>query len=559
MLIKSDILGPEQSLDCEVCIIGAGPAGITLALDLARAGRDVILVESGEFARNDSIQSCADADWFDDSRHAAMNMATQRLWGGTSSIWGGRCVPLDTVDFEPRTSRGNASWPIDFTEIARYYPKACEYAHCGAASFTVADVFGNSVPPIVRGFKDGEVTASSLERWSLPTHFGTTYRDEAHASPKLRAFLGLTCIDLQFDDQNRIRIARSRSLSGVQLDVQAQYFVIAAGGLESTRLLMNIDALHPGGLGNHSDFLGRFYMGHISGKIAELQFDTPPRQTIYGFDRDADGVYCRRRFVVSAARQRKDDLLNCALWLDNPPLPNADHRNGILSMAYLALSMPGLSRHLAPEAIRRAAVENPSRSASWQHLLNILLDLPATAAFVPAFVWKRYFARRKIPGFFLFSRSNRYALHYHGEQAPRENSRVRLSESRDELGLRKLHIDLRYSATDAESVVRTHRILDSELQRMAIGHLIYAPGDPISLIDRQAKDGFHQIGTTRMSRRPEEGIVNENCRVHAVDNLYVVSSSVFPTSGQANPTLTVIALAVRLADHLRARLGAELP
>jgi hypothetical protein len=215
-----------------------------------------------------------------------------------------------------------------------------------------------------------------------------------------------------FDGPHKVKALRARSLSGTQLDVRAQNFVIAAGGLESTRLLMNANELRPGGIGNHSGLLGRFYMGHISGKIADVHLSTPPHETIYGFEHDKCGVYCRRRFVVAEARQRRDGLLNCAIWFDNPPLANADHRNGILSMAYVALCMPGLSRHLAPEAIRQAAVEHPGRSAAWKHMLNILVDLPATAAFVPAFAWRRYFASRRIPGFFLFSRSNRYALHY---------------------------------------------------------------------------------------------------------------------------------------------------
>ena len=337
-----------------------------------------------------------------------------------------------------------------------------------------------------------------------------------------------------------------------------RYFVLAAGGLESTRLLLNFDELHRGGIGNHSGMLGRCYMGHISGKIAEVQFNTPPAQTIYGFERDRDGVYCRRRFTVSAARQREDELLNCALWLDNPPLPDAAHGNGILSLAYLALSMPGLSRFLAPEAIRRAAVEHRSPSTILRHLLNILFDLPAAASFIPTFVWKRYFTYRKIPGFFLFSQDNRYSLHYHGEQSPTESSCVQLGESRDALDLRKLRIDLRYSAADIDSVIRTHRILDSELRRQGVGQLVYAYGDLSGLVDQQARDGFHQIGTTRMSRREEDGVVDESCRVHGVQNLYVASSSVFPTSGQANPTLTIIALALRLAEHLRSRLGKEI-
>lgn len=553
MLIERHSLGPRQRVECEVCVVGAGPAGLTLALDLARSGRDVVLVESGGRIADANVQSLGNAMSFEAARHAPMNLATRRQWGGTSTIWGGRCVPLDAVDFEARSARGDSAWPLTYEELATYYGKACEYAVCGAPEFTTAEVFATS-SAIVPGFVDGEVLASSLERWSLPTNFGVVYEREARENRMLRAYLGLTCVSLEFADGRHMRGLTARSLDGRELTVDAQHCVIAAGGLESTRLLLNCRA-EEGGVGNQGGKLGRYYMGHISGKIAEVHFSTPPRRTIYGFERDGDGVYCRRRFTVSPQVQRERDLLNCALWLDNPALPNAAHQNGILSMAYLALSMPMLSRHLAPEAIRRAAIHGSERSPVRRHLYNILKDLPSTLGFVAPFVWRRYFARRRVPGFFLRSPSNRYALHYHGEQAPNHASRVRLGEARDELGVRRLEIDIRYGAADVASVAETHRLLDAHLRRLGIGRLHYSTSDVAEAISAQAKDGFHQIGTTRMSRRPEDGVVDENCRIHTVDNLYVVSSSVFPTSGQANPTLTAIALAVRLADHLRSRLA----
>jgi choline dehydrogenase-like flavoprotein len=553
MLIDRRFLGPQQGVECEVCVVGAGPAGLTLALELARSGRDVVLIESGGRIADTRIQSLGNAMSFDTGRHAPMDLATRRQWGGTSNIWGGRCVPLDAADFEERSARGDAVWPFPHEALARYYRKACEYAVCGPPEFTAAEVFATS-PAIVPGFVDGDVLASTLERWSLPTNFGAVYEREAGDNRRLRAYLGLTCVSLNFADGRRITGLAARSLDGKELRVSAQYYIIAAGGLESTRLLLNCRG-EEGGVGNHSGKLGRYYMGHISGKIAEVHFSTPARQTVYGFERDRDGIYCRRRFTVSPRIQRERDLLNCALWLDNPALPDAAHQNGILSMAYIALSMPVLSRYLAPEAIRRAAIGNSERSSLPRHLYNVVKDLPATAAFVAPFVWRRYFARRKVPGFFLRSPSNRYALHYHGEQAPTHSSRVRLGEARDELGMRRLEIDFRYCAADVVSVSETHQLLDAHLRRLAIGRLQYSTSDVAESIARQAKDGFHQIGTTRMSRRPEDGVVNENCRVHKVDNLYVLSSSVFPTSGQANPTLTSIALAVRLAEHLLARLA----
>jgi choline dehydrogenase-like flavoprotein len=171
------------------------------------------------------------------------------------------------------------------------------------------------------------------------------------------------------------------------------------------------------------------------------------------------------------------------------------------------------------------------------------------------FIWRRYFAKRKLPVFFVRSSSNHYALHYHGEHLPNRLSRVCLSHQRDELGLRRLKIDIRYSDGDVESVLRTHDIVDAHLRKLGVGYLEYQHDDVSQAIQHQARDGIHQIGTTRMSARPDQGVVDPHCRVHTVGNLFVASSSVFPTSGQANPTLTIVALSLRLADHLRARLA----
>ena len=173
-------------------------------------------------------------------------------------------------------------------------------------------------------------------------------------------------------------------------------------------------------------------------------------------------------------------------------------------------------------------------------------------AFAPTFVYKRYFSKQRIPGFFVRSASNIYALHYHAEQLANEESHIRLGNDLDALGVRRAIVDLRFTQSDAESVARTHWLLDSHLRTHGCGQLIYRFTDLHSAILNQARDGFHQIGTTRMSADPRQGVVDANCRVHGIANLYVSSSSVFPTSGQANPTLSVIALSVRLAQCLAA-------
>jgi choline dehydrogenase-like flavoprotein len=551
VIVHLNKAGP-QTLRSEICIVGAGPAGIVLALELARQKRSVTLLESGTITHDARTQALGDAIIDDAQRHAPMHLATHRKLGGASALWGGRCVPLDAIDLARRDYVADAAWPIEFDELAKYYPAACDYAGCGRADFNSRSALPGRQPSIVPALPDGMVLSSTLERWSSPTDFSQRYRADLECSPHITLVLGATCTSVQFEQSRSATSALiARALSGGQLRVEADAYVLAAGGLETTRLLLNSDTVHAGGIGNHSGKLGRYYMGHISGKIAEVHFSTPPQLTISGFERDISGVYCRKRFTVSAAAQRQRALLNCAFWLDNPRLNDAAHGNGILSFAYLALTAPVLSRRLAPEAIRAAAVGGGG--AAWPHLRNVMLDLPSVAGFVPSFGYRRYVAKRRIPGFFLHSRNNVYALHYHAEHAPDSTSRVFLSDKTDALGLRRLHVDLRFSDQDVDSVIRSHALLDAHLREHRSGKITYKSDRYEESVRAQSSDGFHQMGTTRMAARSEHGVVDADCKLHGVNNLYVCSSAVFPTSGQANPTLTIMALAVRLAAHLRSR------
>ncbi|MBY0262285.1 MAG: GMC family oxidoreductase, partial [Phycisphaerales bacterium] len=332
--------------------------------------------------------------------------------------------------------------------------------------------------------------------------------------------------------------------------LSARRTVLASGGLNTTRLLLNSDRHHPGGIGNHSGLLGRFYTGHISGRIAEIRFSTPPDKTVFGFDRDAEGVYLRRRFSFTRECLHERRLSNIAVWLVNPDICDATHGNGVLSFAYLALISP-LGPRLASEAIRKAAVKGDRKGSVAAHVLNMLRDLPRTAHFIPTFGYRRFLARRKVPGFFQFSRSNTYPIHYFAEQVPNPDSRVTLEGDRDELGMRRIRIDMRYTPQDVDSVLRAHTLIDEHLRRHERGELRYLVPDPEAYVASHLGDGYHQCGTTRMADRAEDGVTNADGRVHHFDDLYVCSSSNFVTSGQANSMVMILVLALRLAEHLK--------
>jgi choline dehydrogenase-like flavoprotein len=535
----------------DVVVIGAGPAGISLSLKTAAAGLRTVLIESGGQRREDFPQSLADTTHYDPSRHAPMTDATRRQVGGASVIWGGRIVPYDPVDFDHRAHITGSDWPVTYEEVRPYFAEASRLCYSGEPVFSSHEIPALRGETLVPGLPDGDVLTTSLERWSLPTNFGREYRKRLLSSPRLRLMTGVTAVEIvTAEDGRSVRCIRGRRADGSEVVLQGRSYVLACGGLETTRLLMASNRNHRDGIGNHSDKLGRFYMGHISGKIANVQFTTDPRRTLYDYSRDREGVYLRHRFSISREAQHRERLTNVVGWLANPPIADPSHGSGVLSFAYLALSSPLFGRYFAADAIRKANVGTDGRSNTWRHVLNMARDAPATAAFVPTFAVRRFMLHRRVPGFFVRSRSNRYPLHYHGEQVPNSSSRVTLAKDADALGLRKLVIDLRFSEQDVDGVLRAHEMWDSHLRRHRCGHLEYTASDPAAAVWKQATDGFHQAGTTRMSAHSNDGVVDPDLLVHGVSNLYIASGSALPTSSQANTTFMIVVFALRLADHL---------
>jgi len=560
--------GAEATIDAEIAIVGAGPAGIVTALELARHGIPVVVIESGLAGYDPTLQALSEADRWDPARHATMTLAVRRQVGGASVIWGGRCVPYDPVDFEQRSFVSSSSWPIGYEAISRYVPRACDWLVCGRPVFSASNI-DHLAPTLLPGLADGDITTSTLERWSLPTNFAKRYHKELQGSRFVRVVTGATCTEIVCAaESGRAELLRARTMTGRPVVVRARTFVIAAGGLESTRLLMTSKG--PGGqqLGNHSGHLGRWYMAHAEGVIASVRFFTHPRQTIYGYERDVDGTYVRRRFAFTAAFQRRHEVPNIVAWLTNPELSDSAHRSGPLSFVYLALRSP-LGHRFAPDAQRRsltgervpgAPYGGATRSPSVSHLRNVIRSPVSTGHFLLRFGTDRFLRHeRRAPGFFVYNRENRYPLQFHGEHLPNPASSVSLSPNTDALGRPKLDIDLRFSSADVDGVVRAHRLWDAWLRAAGVGRLEYHGPDPYESVDRCLGGGFHQIGTARMSASPDSGVVDRDLAVHGVQNVYVVSSATFVTSSQANSTLMIVAFAVRLADRLRQKLRPPTP
>lgn len=556
MLIDAEQIQDGSTITAELAIVGAGPAGIVLALELAEAGHDVALLESGRLDFSETIQKLGDADRFDPQFQAPMSECTRRQIGGASTIWGGRCVPYDPIDFARREHVPFSDWPVTYQEIVAYFPRACDYFLCGRSEFNLHNLTHIEQKSIVPDLPDEEVLTSTLERWSLPTNFGKEYLPQLKQSDRLKLYYGLTCTEIAASERgNQVEQLVAKTLDGKNLKIKCQKYILAGGALNNTRLLLASDRDRPGGIGNHSGHLGKFYMGHLSGEIANVKFTTPPRETVFGFDRDADKTYLRRRFSFTPEFQLEKELSNTVAWLGAPEFGDFAHQNGILSSAYIALNLPVLKHHLgASTAIRKAAI-GKDKGVYAPHIMNIIKDLGQIASFIPSFGYGRFIAKRKIPALFVYSAANEYPLHYYSEQLPNPDSTVSLSEETDELGMRKLNIDLRFSDRDIENVVKAHHFWDAHLKKHDCGYLKYLADDLEAKVWSQAGDGFHQVGTTRMSEHPDDGVVGINCNVHGFEDLFVASSSTFVTSGQANSTFAIVAFALRLADHLKQELA----
>jgi choline dehydrogenase-like flavoprotein len=534
----------------DLCVVGAGPAGITLALEYAKLQptQRILLIEYGtgggeaKNALDDSVKVV------ETKNHHQPYECTNKGVGGSSATWGGRCVMYDEVDFTPRPIlEGQCTWNTDlFREAGKYADLAGGYFECGEARFNLEQIPAFAGTRIAENFKSGDVTDSVVERWSMPTRFGLRYAEQIRAAQNIHLLTGWEVASLNLSENGAISEIHLRDFARQRkAKIVAKKVALAAGAQETTRLLLKNRQIFQK-RGGPPEALGKYYQGHVSGKIGSVRFYGDPKKTEFGFLRTPEGIYLRRRFQLTTEALVRNNLLNTAMWLDNPLYVDPGHRNGAMSFMYLAMITPGLGKRLAPPAIAHSITKGKVNGVP-QHLRNILLGLPGSLLTPASIFYGRYCLKRKLPGVFLHSPRNMYALHFHAEQVPTTENQMKLAADGE-----TLEIHYRLMDQDVDSVIRTHDVLDKWLRKCGCGELEYwfPKTEMAEAIRNMSIDGLHQVGTTRIAATAKDGVVDENLKVWGTENLFVCSSSVFPTSGQANPTFLLGVFAVRLAHHL---------
>jgi len=531
---------PEQPAD--VCIIGSGPAGITLAMELAGQGLRVLLLESGGEKEDKDLSELSASQIVDSRVHDDTRITMARRLGGTSNLWGARCQPLDPIDLTARPWIQGTGWPFGLDEVAPWYARACELLSCGEPVFRDEDWAGS--------FKDTRVDVSRLERFSNRPKMQLAHGPALRSNPLVDLRLHCTAVEAVLDPNGLVDHLVVCQPDGARHTVPVRRVVLAMGGLETTRFMLAMQRRQPALFGGPEGMLGRYYMAHVIGEVADVAFASGDTDRAFDFFLDGRGSYARRRFIPSDAEQRDRRLSNVCFWPVVPPVADARHGSALLSAVFLAMSFGPVGRMLMAEAIRR--YHAPEGTPRGPHLANVLRDLPSAVGGSARFLYQRYLSQWRIPGFFIRNPNRTYGMSYHAEHLPNAESRVTLAPTEDRMGLPQLRVDLRFSMQDAQAVFRAHELLRDWLQANGMGTLHYrqpAGATPQAILDT-ARHGTHQIGTVRMGSDHRTGIVNADLRSFDVRNLYVASSAVFPSSGQANPTLTIVALAARLAAHL---------
>lgn len=553
MLIDARTLSENTVIETEVCIIGAGPAGLTLAHEFIGQDFQVALLESGKIEPDANTQSLCEGK-IDGELPQNLHNARSRQFGGTANLWKDRTgenhysvrlLPLDKIDFEQRDWLPYSGWPFDKSHLDPYYERAQYLCRLRPFAYDAEDWEDEQTPQIPFG---GNCLTTTMYQFGPRNVFTHELRCEIKRAKNITTYLNTNVVEIETNDTARtVTRVRVACLQGKKFWVTAKVFILATGGIENARMLLLSNQTQNIGLGNQNDLVGRFFMEHPVFRLGVL---FPTNRQIFNstalYDlRWANNILVMGKLALSEEVKRRQQLLNSCMVL--LPRPKVYESPAVKSMKTLLLSS------------RRAKLPKEAL----KHLSNTVsgVDDIVTHFYRRAFKLKEFPYSMNQGGWSRLAdndrRFNSFEVIAATEQAPNPNIRVRLGEERDRLNLQKIQpINWQWSELEINSILRLQEILKAEVTRTGLGQF-QSWFELEGRTKPKCHGGHHHMGTTRMHVSPKQGVVDENCRVHDVSNLFIAGSSVFPTGGCANPTLTIIALAMRLADRVKHAMASD--
>jgi choline dehydrogenase-like flavoprotein len=524
MFIDARSLPAGTTVETDLCIIGAGAAGIAMAVQFLAAGIRVAVVEGGGLQYEDDTQSLYDGTTVGRS-YPGLTTTRMRAFGGTTNLWGGWCAPLDPIDFEPREGLPYRGWPINRTELDPWYEKAHKVLNLGPYDYRI-DRWGIRADRIPAPFAGPHLICRMLQS-SRQANLAQAYGKVLERAETVTVFLHANAMHLATSATGQeVGELSVGTLSGVRFTVRAKRYVLAAGGIETARLLLASGDPDGPGLGNQHDLVGRFFMTH-------LEYDSG---TMAIADPYTDFDFCTNEELKSSGRFYDPFDLKFVTFVG---ISEASLRQYALPNARFRWSFEYDPGKLTIDAFRRLR----HGDVHLDDVGAVIRDLGG----VGEFVVRKALSKQAFP-------VRALNMHMTGEPMPNPLSRITLGQERDALGMRRVVVDWRLTDLDKRQALVLQRLLGTEVGRSGIGRLRIALKDDDTTWPDDTYGDEHHMGTTRMHADPAQGVVDAQCRVHGMANLFVASSAVFPTAGVANPTLTIVALALRLADHLKRQL-----
>lgn len=572
MIVPLSDLDDGSVVRADLVIVGGGPVGLTLARNCAAPGRQVLVLESGleqeslDHAVLNAVESVgqpsspaqvAKREEFHGAQCSTWSQEIQpfgvrcRVLGGSTHSWAGKSAPFDPIDFAPRDWVPHSGWPFGHETLAPYMRRA------------MAELNLCPSEPSMRFAATGlrsqywQFARSRVDRLDV-MRFG---REFLHAQPEgVQILTDATVTHIALDqDGSAVTSLAVKGLCGKRARIEARHFVLAAGGIENPRLLLASNDVQANGIGNGHDLVGRYLMDHVGARVGSVPIaavDAIVRKFgFFGVLHNGRSHMFMHGMALTDEAQADEHLLNAAVYFlphraaDNPwdALKRLLRRDStaigqdiLATLRGSGILAKGIGTKLLTDDHLPAWLKNMIVNAAIRLIPNVAAD---------------EFASRGVP-----HKLTGLDLDAICEQIPNPASRITLSSRQDRFGTPLAKVDWRIADAERRTLARIARLgrtglIDAGLPAPMLASWI----DSNVPEDCAIIDMGHTLGTTRMAASERAGVVDANCKIYGVANLYVAGGSVFATSGHANPTLMMLALSLRLADHLRARMDSPAP